>query len=52
MEVTFMFHVYYSGYVAIVMEAVVLYDYEKQQDDELDLSVGMIIQNVIQVCPL
>lgn len=31
------------------MEAVVLFDYEKQQDDELDLQVGMTIQNVIQV---
>lgn len=31
------------------MEAVVLFDYEKQQDDELDLTVGMTIQNVIQV---
>ena len=51
-EVSFIFHVCYSGCVAIVMEAVVLFDYEKQQDDELDLAVGMTIQNVIQVRPL
>ena len=31
------------------MEAVVLFDYDKQQDDELDLKVGMVIQNVTQV---
>lgn len=31
------------------MEAVVLFDYEKQQDDELDLTVGSTIQNVTQV---
>ena len=52
MEAAFIFHVCYSGCVAIVMEAVVLFDYEKQQDDELDLAVGMTIQNVIQVRPL
>lgn len=31
------------------MEAVVLFDYEKQQEDELDLTVGMTITNVVQV---
>lgn len=31
------------------MEAIVLFDYEKQHDDELDLTVGMKIQNVIAV---
>ena len=36
--------------VAIVMEAVVLFDYEKQQEDELDLMVGMTVTNVTQVC--
>lgn len=35
--------------VVLVMEAVVLFDYEKQQEDELDLTVGMTISNVIQV---
>ena len=42
----------YSGCVAIGMEAVVLFDYEKKQDDELDLTEGMTIHNVIQVRPL
>ena len=27
-----------------------LFDYEKEQEDELDLEVGKIITNVIQVC--
>ncbi|CAI8028076.1 SH3 domain-containing kinase-binding protein 1 [Geodia barretti] len=31
------------------MEAVVLYDYEKQQGDELNLKVGEVITNVTQV---
>ena len=31
-------------------EAVVLFDYEKQQDDELSLKVGDIITDVKQVC--
>ena len=52
MEVACIFHVCYSGCVAVVMEAVVLFDYEKQQDDELDLAVGMTIQNVTQVYPV
>ena len=33
-----------------VIEAVVLFDYEKQQDDELSLKVGDIITDVEQVC--
>ena len=33
----------------VEMEAVVLFDYEKQQDDELDLTVGELITNVRQV---
>ena len=52
MEVAFIFRVCYSGCVAIEMEAVVQFEYEKNQDDELDLAVGMTIKNVIQVCPL
>ena len=39
----------YTVSVAIVMDAVVLFDYEKQQEDELDLAVGMTILNVTQV---
>ena len=31
-------------------EAVVLYDYEKQEDDELSLKVGDVITEVKQVC--
>ena len=31
-------------------EAVVLFDYEKQQDDELSLKFGDIITDVKQVC--
>ena len=31
-------------------EAVVLFDYEKQEDDELSLKVGGIITDVKQVC--
>ena len=31
-------------------EAVVLFDYEKQEDDELSLKVGDIITDVKQVC--
>ena len=31
-------------------EAVVLFEYEKQQDDELSLKVGDIITDVKQVC--
>ena len=33
----------------IVMEAEVLFDYEKQEEDELDLAVGDTITNVTQV---
>ena len=33
-----------------ITEAVVLFDYEKQEDDELSLKVGDIIQDVKQVC--
>ena len=32
-----------------VMEAVVLFDYEKQEPDELDLKVGELITDVKQV---
>ena len=32
------------------MEAVVVFDYEKQQDDELNLNHGDIITNVREVC--
>ena len=39
----------YTVSVAIVMDAVVLFDYEKQQEDELDLAVGMTVLNVTQV---
>ena len=31
------------------MEAVVLFDYEKQEGDELNLKVGEVITNVTQV---
>ena len=31
------------------MEAVVLFDYEKQEGDELNLEVGEVITNVTQV---
>ena len=33
-----------------ITKAVVLYDYEKQEDDELSLKVGDIITDVKQVC--
>ena len=31
-------------------EAVVMFEYEKQQDDELSMKVGEIITDVKQVC--
>ena len=33
-----------------ITKAVVLFDYEKQEDDELSLKVGDIITDVKQVC--
>ena len=37
-------------YMHTITEAVVLFDYKKQQDDELSLKVGDIITDVKQVC--
>ena len=37
-------------YMHTITEAVVLFDYEKQEDDELSLKVGDIITDVKQVC--
>ena len=36
--------------VLFYAEAVVVFDYEKAQDDELDLKVGQVIQDVVEVC--
>ena len=37
-------------YTSEGMEAEVLFEYEKSQDDELDLEVGEVIYNVKEVC--
>ena len=37
--------------IAMAQEAVVLFDYDKNQDDELDLRAGTVILNVTQVLP-
>lgn len=34
---------------AVEQEAVVLFDYDKEEDDDLTIKVGQVIKNVIQV---
>ena len=44
------FSPYSQPHTHTLTEAVVLFDYEKQQDDELSLKVGDVITDVKQVC--